>query len=239
MEVRIMLTIAVVAFRESMEMLIVIIALIAYVVKIEKSQLLKYIFIGSFTGLAVSVGCGALVLNQAKSLQGPSRNIFEGAMMLFLCFLILYYMVWMRGQKKFVNMDIEQKYNIRTTGIGFFIFSFLTIFRECTEVIIFMIPLFNESVLTIITGCLIGLGLSSIACYVLYRTSIKINLNILFDILTLILIYIGSIMFGEGLSLLIPYAKDSIEMAGKMIFGLPTLFIFLKGELKAYTKKNS
>lgn len=234
-----MLTIAVVAFRESMEMLIVIIALIAYVVKIGKEQLLKYIFLGSFTGLTVSAGCGAFFLNEAKSLQGPGRDIFEGSMMIFLCFLILYYMVWMRGQKKFVNLDIEQKYNIKTTGFGFFIFSLLTIFRECTEVIIFMIPLFNESVLTIITGCITGLGLSLATCYLLYKTSIKINLNILFDILTLILIYIGSMMFGEGLSLLIPYAKDSIETAGRMIFGLPTLFIFLKEELKAITKKNS
>lgn len=234
-----MLTIAVVAFRESMEMMIVIVALIAYVFKIGKSQLIKYITLGSLTGLIVSTGCGALILKQVKSLQGPARDIFQGTMMIFLCFLILYYMVWIKSEKKFANIDIEQKYNIRTTGIGFFIFSFLTIFRECTEVIIFMIPLFSENILTIIRGCLIGLGLTLIICYLLYRTSIKINVNILFSILTLILIYIGSMMLGEGLSLLLPFEKASIEMAGKMIFGLPTLFIFLRGELKAFTRKNS
>ncbi|MDP4145841.1 MAG: FTR1 family protein [Bacillota bacterium] len=232
-----MLNVITISLRECLEMLIVIVSLLAYVVKIDKKYLMKYIIGGSLAGLGTSIVGGLIVYRQAEQLQGFSKDIFMGSMMLFLCFLILYYMVWIKNQQKFTEMSLEDKYNIKATALGLFAFSLLNVFRECIEIILFILPSIMQS-LSILFGTLIGAALAILIMFLVYKTTLKLSLTIIFDILTLVLIFVGSLMFGEGLSLLIPLKTGSLETAGKLIFALPTLYLFLKGRLRKYIRKN-
>lgn len=233
-----MFNVSIITFRESLEMLIVILALVAYAGKINKKELFKYIFGGAFSGLVVSIVSGAIIFLQARQLEGMARDLFQGAMMIFLSILILYYMVWMKSQTKYEEINLEQKYNIKATAWGFFFFSFLTVFRESIEIIMFIMPTISEKIITIVIGGIVGLALAIILMILVYKAALKVNFKIVFDILTLILIYIGAVLFGEGLMLLIPSGGEAIGFAGNLIFGVPTFYIFLKEKIKTYIKKN-
>jgi high-affinity iron transporter len=232
-----MFNVGIITFREGLEMLVVIMALVAYAGKINRKDLLKFIYGGAISGLGVSILTGAALLLQANKLTGYAGNLFNGSIMIFLALFILYYMVWLRRQSKFENLNIEDKYNVKATGYGFFVFIFLTVFRECFEIIMFTLPTMTVNIWTVIFGSIIGLSLAVILALLIYKAAIKISLKVVFDLLTLFLIYIGAEMFGEGLLELIPSADSSLQTAGMLIFGLPTLFIFLRWKIKDYTNK--
>lgn len=88
----------------------------------------------------------------------------------------------------------------------------------------------------IISGISIGILCALALSYIIFMTSIKLNLYIIFGAMTLILIFIGGSMMGEGLAIILPQIK-SVDVLGRLIFIIPLLFIFLKRELRKYLEK--
>lgn len=232
-----MMNVSIITLRECIEMLIVIVALATYVVKIDKRELLKYIFYGSIGGLAVSLFTSFFLYNQTEYLSGYAKEFFNGSLMIFLSALVVYYIIWMRRQKKNFNLPIDQRYNIKFTGLGLFIFSFLTILRETLEIVIFIIPLLTGNVANIIFGALIGLALSLIIMLIFFKSGLKLNINLLFDIISLMMIYVGASMFGEGLSLIFQNGGPQLEKVGMLAYGVPALFLFVKTMIRDYIRK--
>lgn len=232
-----MLTSLIISFRESFEMLLVIVPLLMYIEKIGYKKLSKFVYAGSISGLAASVSLGVVLYNYLKTLEGYAENIFMGSMQIFVAALIVYYMVWVGGQTKHFGEKIEEKFNFKIKALSLFILAFLTIFRECFEITIFIIPTLVNAPLVILTGIIIGVVCSILLMFIFYKTTINFNINIIFDGLTLVLIFMGAMMFGEGLASLLPSMSKEIETAGKLIFALPSLFIFFKNEIGRYIKK--
>lgn len=232
-----MITTMIIAFRESFEMLLIIVPLLAYVSKIGRSDLKKYIFYGTTTGVALSVGCGVFLFNQAKNLDTAFQQVFQGAMMIFLAALILYSIILLKKQNKVFTTKIDDNMKLTVTAASLFTLAFLTIFRESLEITIFTLPFINEAALTIATGILLGVLVSSALMFVAYKTTLKLSINTIFNALTIILILIGAMLFGEGLAELMPSMGGSAERLGQLIYGVPTLYIFLKDMLKKYVKK--
>lgn len=232
-----MMNVSIITLRECIEMLLIIVALATYVVKLDKRELLKYIFTGAVSGLAVTLISSFLLYTQTEYLSGYAKELFNGSIMIFLSGLVIYYLLWMRRQKKNFNLPIEEKYNVKLTGLGLFIFSFLTVLRESIEIVIFIIPLLTDGIINIVLGAVIGLALSLIVMFLFFKTSLKLNLNILFDVISLMMVYIGASMFGEGLSTLIQSGGAQIEKVGMLVYGLPVLFIFSKSLIKDYIRK--
>lgn len=233
-----MLKVIIISMRESIEMLMVVIALAVYAEKINKRELLKFIYGGAVLGFGVSLLSSVILYNQTKFLEGYAKDLFNGSLMIFLSILVIYYIVWMKRQKKTFNMDISEKYNISMTGFGMLMFSFLTVFRETLEIVMFIIPMLGGSKLIIILGVLIGFAAALTINILIFKSSLKLNLGILFDIISFVMIYIGASMFGEGLALVMPKGTEQIEKVGMLVYGLPVLYLFVKALIKDYIKKN-
>lgn len=232
-----MINVSIITLRECIEMLIVLVALVTYVVKIDKRELAKYIYTGAIAGLGVTLISSFLLYRQTEYLDEYAKELFNGSIMIFLSALVIYYIIWMRRQKKNFNLPIEQKYNVKLTGLGLFVFSFLTVFRESLEIVIFIIPLLTNNLTNIIIGAIIGFALSLVVMFLIFKTSLKLNLNILFDAISFMMIYIGASMFGEGLATIIQNSGPEIEKVGMLAYGLPVLYLFVKTLIKDYIKK--
>lgn len=232
-----MMNVSIITLRECIEMLIVLTALTTYVVKLDKRELTKYIYSGALGGLAISLLASFFLYNQTAYLSGYTKELFNGSVMLFLSAVIVYFIIWMRKQKKNYNLPIEERYNIKLTGLGLFVFSFLTVFRETLEIIIFIIPLLTAGALTIIVGALIGFAMSLLVMLVFYKTSIKLSMGLLFDFISILMIYVGASMFGEGISLIFPSGGAQLEHVGMLAYGVPAFFIFIKIIIKDYIRK--
>lgn len=231
-----MFTIGLITFRETFEMVLIIVPLLAYITRLGRKDLSKYIYMGSTLGLAVSVLIGSFLYVGVGGLSGASKSIFEGSMSFFLCGLILYSIIWIGRQNRTEAISIEAKYKIEPTGIGLLLLSFLSVFRECLELILFSLPLNYLGALNITISILLGVLVTVILSLAIYKSSIGLNINFVFSFITLILVYIGAMMFGEGLEIFLPQISG-IKTVGMMIFGVPMLYLFLKSEIKRYTRK--
>ncbi|PRR77073.1 Ferrous iron permease EfeU [Clostridium liquoris] len=226
-----------ITFRESLEMLLIIVPLLVYLNKMDRTDLSKYIYGGCISGALASVLVGKILISTINTLEGPIHQLFLGSMMIFLAALILYSIVLVSKDNKNLTLNITEKYDVKLKGFSLFLLSFITIFRESLEIVIFLLPLALADPLNIILGVVLGILLSLALAYIIFKSSIKLNIYIIFVVLTLILIIIGGYMTGEGLALLFPAYGKSVELLGKLIFTIPLLYIFLKRELRKYLKK--
>ena len=218
-------------------MLLVIVPLLIYVSKVGRKDLRKYIYYGGTTGVALSVGCGVFLFDQAKNLDTAFQQVFQGVMMIFLAGLILYSIILLKRQKKVFTTNIDENTKLTVTAVSLFTLTFLTIFRESLEITIFTLPFINEAALTIAVGIILGVLVSSALMVIVYKTTIKLSIDTIFNALTIILILIGAMLFGEGLAELNPSMGTAAERLGQLIYGIPTLYIFLKDMIKKYIKK--
>lgn len=232
-----MLTIAIIAFRESLEMFLILVPLVAYLKKLDKSSLAKNIYFGSFAGFLTSVVLGSLLYGQAQNLAGYAKNLFEGSIMLIVAGLILYNLVMIGSKKVKSSANIEEDYRVAANAYSLFILAFLTVFRESLEIIMFGLPMFEVGALIIAMGLAIGVLASSAITIVIYKTSVKLNIGLLFSIITLALIFVGSLMFGEGIAELLKVEDESIILAGRLVYAIPCLYFFFKNTTKKYIKK--
>jgi high-affinity iron transporter len=226
----------IITFRECLEMLLIIVPLLVYLSKIDRRDLSKNIFLGCGAGALTSIFTAIFLFGQVEKMQGYVQQMFLGFTMIFLAALILYSIVWVSSQNKKLTLDITEKYDIKLTGFSLFLLSFVTIFRESLEIIMFLLPIATQSPIMIISGISIGILCALALSYIIFKTSLKLNVYIIFSALTLILIFIGGRLLGEGMAIILPQVK-SVEMLGSFIYIIPLLFIFLKKELRKYLKK--
>lgn len=232
-----MITPMIVAFRECLEMLLIIVPILVYLHKINRVDLSKYIYSGCVLGILTTLVTGGLILGQVTSLVGYSKEFFEGSMMLFIAGLVLYNIVWLGKQRKNITLDANEKHISNITGTGLFLLGFLTIFRESLEIVMFLLPFVNEPISKLVIGIVVGIVISIILGYLIFKTTLKLNINVIFSIISLTLIFIGGMLFGEGLYQVFPFLGQSIETAGQWVFTIPLLFLFIKREIKRYMKK--
>jgi high-affinity iron transporter len=232
-----MYTIALIAFRESLEMFLILVPLIAYLAKVNKRNLTKYIYWGSSTGFLLSAILGTLLYGKAQSLAGYSKNLFEGSILLIVAGLILYNLIIIGSKKTKSFANIEEDYNVSASANSLFILAFLTVFRESLEIIMFGLPMFNVGALNIGISLVLGVLASSLITIVIYRTSLKLNIGVLFSIITLVLIFIGSLMFGEGIAELTAIDDEAVIGVGRIVYAVPCLYFFIKNITKSYIKK--
>lgn len=221
-----------IVFRESFEVLIFIISLMTYVKRLKNARLFKFIGLGSVAGIILSSATGFLIYERLQLLQGLARQIFEGSMMIFVSILIAYSFLFMSRIDKNQEVDIEQKYNLQPTGFSMFVIPFIVVYRESLEAIMMLLPLvYNPRAAA---GIIFGLTLAIILALCIYRFALKFNISFVFTVMTAVFIYVGAMLFGEGIASLLPQSSGGIASAGKLIYAIPAVYLFIKGELKRY-----
>lgn len=234
-----MITPMIITFRESLEILLVIVPLMTYLFKIDRKNLFRSLLSGCTFGALTTIVLGVILSLTTGRLTGYSRELFLGSTMLFLAGLILYNIVLINKQdKQYTSQDNDIDYNSANASFSIFLLGYLTVFRETLEILIFILPLLNENFIGMVGGITLGAIISIGVMYLLYKTTAKLSVRVIFSILTFMLIVIGASLFGEGLGILMP-SMSSLETAGKLIYGIPLGYFFLKKESKKYLKKKS
>lgn len=231
-----MITSLLITFRESLEIYIFILPLIIYMYKIGKPQESKRIYLGLATGLLLTVLTGIGLNMFFSTLEGGAMDLVEAGLQLFLSMLIIYALVILQNlNKNYDFLKVDENISIKSTSL--YILALITVFREGLEVVVFTLPNIITSPILTISGMFIGIAVSTIIMLLMFKTTIKININIIFVFSALFLIYIGAECFGEALMYFFPNLGLTV-MAGEILYALPMLYLFIKAQLKRYIKKN-
>lgn len=208
------------SFRESFEAALVVGIILAYLLQSGRKDLSKFVYSGALLGFIVSVVGGFIGFREAKTLGDESEEVFQGVMMLVASGLIAYFIVWMGNQASNISSGIKNKVESNTNVIGLFVLGFLSVFREGMELVIFTLTKISDKASDVAFGSTFRIVLAAILAYIIFKSSIKFNLKLIFKVLGLILIYIGAEMFSEGILKFVTL-DDIFEVIFMAVFIIP------------------
>lgn len=210
-----------VLIREGLEALLVVAAIVAYLVKSDNKRFVKWIYLGVLVGL-LGAGLVAVIFVFAFGGSGPIQEIMEGTCALIAMGMLLWTSNWMLNKSSVEawNRYIRKKTEAAVadaeaaasadnvtlkTVVSLAMLSFLAVFREGAETVIFYESIYTMSRDT--RGMWIG-GLTAavvlVGIFLLFRfTSVKIPIGPFFLVTSILMSVLVVVFAGGGVHSLI------------------------------------
>ncbi|MFG0251200.1 MAG: FTR1 family protein [Phycisphaeraceae bacterium JB051] len=196
----------VILFREGIEAMLVVAALVAYLRRSGYAHKVKVIWGGVVAALICSVGA-AWLLNVVIQASGSNKEALEGGTMLLAAVVMIYVSFWLTAKsdadrwKSFIKQNMDKAIG---SGGMFALGSvaFLAVFREGAETILFYQALIGGS-----TGQLnaiwAGMGIAVVALAIVYvivrYASIRLPLRLFFSATAILLFAMAFVFAGQAI----------------------------------------
>ena len=143
--VKIMIAQFLLVFRESLEALLIISIMLAYLIKTDNSDSKRYIWYGSGIALGTSVITGIAIWMVYGGLSSVFQKLFEGGAALIAVVVLSTMIYWMATQGRKIQQDIHNKMDtllVKGGQVTLISFAFVAVFREGLETVLFLTPFF-------------------------------------------------------------------------------------------------
>ncbi len=199
------------AFREVLEAALITAIILAYLARTKRNPLTRYAWYGVYLAVAASFVLGASVLLIYGSLVGPAKALFEGIAALIAVFVLSSMIYWMATKGKEIRMEVEKRLEtIVTRGATFSLtsFSFIVVFREGLETVLFLTPFLVDDAVGTLIGAFLGVMASLALAYAIFVVGMKINIRRFFYFTSILLVLLAGGLAGYGIHELTEYSKD-------------------------------
>ncbi|MGE9293842.1 MAG: FTR1 family iron permease [Puniceicoccales bacterium] len=193
-------------FREGIEAMLVVAALVAYLRRSGYSDKVKVIWWGCGLALLASVAA-AWLLNSVIKASGANREVLEGVTMLIAAVVLIYVSYWLTAKKDadrwqaFVKDKMDKAIGEGSLfALGFV--AFLAVFREGAETILFYQALMAGS-LGQGNAIWAGIGLAAVGLVIVYGfvrlASVRLPLRLFFGATAILLFVMAFVFVGQGI----------------------------------------
>ncbi len=192
--------------REGFEAVLIIIVLLTILRAMNQPEAIKWVHAGWIAAVAVGIvawfASGALL-----QMSGLSRELMEGAISLFAVAVLIYVGFWLHRytEMKRWRAFLEEKLRHGLTKgnfIGLAVVSFLAVFREAFEVVLFLRAIWidlDPSGQTVAgVGVLSSFALLAILSYFAVKQSKKLPLSKLFSVCSWTMMILAVVLAGKG-----------------------------------------
>ncbi len=204
------------AFREALEAALIIAIILAYLARTKRNPLTRYAWYGVYLAVAASLVFGVLIWFVYGSLSGPTKALFEGVAALVAVFVLSSMIYWMANKGKELKVEVEKRLKaIATRGatLALTSFSFIVVFREGFETVLFLTPFLVEDAVGTLIGAFLGVVASLALAYVVFVVGIKINIRKFFYFTSILLVLLAGGLAGYGVHELVEYSeKTGVEL---------------------------
>ncbi len=199
------------AFREALEAALITAIILAYLARTKRNPLTRYAWYGVYLAVAASFVLGASVWLIYGSLVGPAKALFEGVAALIAVFVLSSMIYWMATKGKEIKMEVEKRLEtIVTRGatLALTSFSFIVVFREGLETVLFLTPFLVDDAVGTLIGAFLGVVASLALAYAIFVVGMKINIRRFFYFTSILLVLLAGGLAGYGIHELTEYSKD-------------------------------
>ena len=195
--------------REGVEALLIVLALVSGLKAANQKKGLKWVYAGAVAGNLASIVIAVVLQKLFPAVSsGTNREIIEGFVGIFAVIMMIGIGVWLHSKSSLKAWKdyMDRKMNVvLSTGsfISMFALSFLAVFREGAETILFyagILPLI--SVQNLITGISAAVIILIIIALALTYASSKIKVHRVFFILTWMIYFLAFKMLGVSIHML-------------------------------------
>ncbi|HEX8535091.1 MAG TPA: FTR1 family protein, partial [Allosphingosinicella sp.] len=193
--------------REGLEALLVVIAMIAFLRKAERPEVLPYVHGGWSTALATGAATWAIA-TYFVSISGASRELTEGFGALLAAVVLVSVGVWMHGKSQAEEWRryIQEKMGrALSRGSAWFLFglAFVVVYREVFETILFYAALWTpDNGGTILAGALAGVAVLAIVAWAMLRYSRRLPITEFFRYSAILIAILAVVLAGKGIGAL-------------------------------------
>lgn len=193
--------------REGLEALLIVVAMLAFLRKAERTDALPYVHGGWIAALAAG-GLTWLAATYLVSITGASRELTEGFGSIIAAVVLVSVGIWMHGKS---HADAWQKYikehvsKALSRGSAWFLFllAFLVVYREVFETILFYAALWSQGAgLAMIAGVATGALLLALVGWLLLRMSVRLPIGKFFAWSSILIAVLAVVLAGKGVAAL-------------------------------------
>jgi high-affinity iron transporter len=193
--------------REGLEALLIVVAMIAFLRKAGRDDAVRYVHVGWLLALAAGAVTWAIA-TYVIAVSGASREVTEGLSSLFAAAVLLGVGIWMHQKsvggrwQAYLRAKLSAALDRRSV-IFLFGLSFVAVYREVFETILFYTALWSEGQKPAIgAGLLAGAVTLMAVAWVLLRTSRRLPIGTFFAASSLLIAVLALILTGEGMQAL-------------------------------------
>lgn len=198
------------AFREALEAALITAIILAYLRRTKRSLLTRYVWYGFWLAIAANFALGASIWFVYGGLSGPTKALFEGVAALIAVFVLSSMIYWMARKGKVLKMEVEKKIDAAATRgatLALSSFSFIVVFREGLETVLFLTPFLFEDAIGTLVGAFLGIAASLALAYIVFIVGMKINIRKFFYFTSILLVLLAGGLAGYGVHELAEYSE--------------------------------
>jgi high-affinity iron transporter len=218
--------------REGLEAILVLAAIAAFLIKSGRRDGLKHLHAGWIVALLLGVATW-IASSTLLEISGAQREVTEGVTALLSAVVLLYAGYWLHSRsyasrwQSFIGGQVSAALSRRTL-FGIALISFLAVYREVFETVLFMQALWVQAEAASRSGLVAGVAAAgvvlAILAWVISRYSARLPLKLFFSLSSLFLAALAVIFTGKGVAAL--QAAGKLPADALAISGIPSLGIY-------------
>ncbi|MBC3871870.1 FTR1 family protein [Undibacterium oligocarboniphilum] len=193
--------------REGIEALLVVVAMIAFLKRAERKDVLPYVHAGWIAALAAG-GLTWVAATYLVTFSGASREMTAGYSSLFAAVILLSVGIWMHQKslagrwQQYVKDKLSSALNKRS-AVMLFLLSFVTVYREVFETVLFYAALWSDgNGGYLLIGLLVGIVILAVIAVVLLRTTARLPISQFFAVSSALVAILAFVLVGKGITAL-------------------------------------
>ena len=193
--------------REGLEALLIVIAMIAFLRKANRTEVMPYVHAGWVGALVAGVFTWG-VATYLVSISGASRELTEGFAALFAAVVLLFVGIWMHGKsqagawQRYIREKLSHALSKRSAWF-LFLLSFVVVYREVFETVLFYAALWSQgNGKAILAGAAVASVILAGLAWAMLRYSRKLPVTQFFAISSALISVLAVVLAGKGIAAL-------------------------------------
>jgi high-affinity iron transporter len=211
--------------REGLEALLIVVAMLAFLRKADRAEMVRPVHYGWAVALAAGVATW-WAATHLVSVSGASREITEGFGSILAALILLFVGIWMHGKaqadewQRYIRAKVGQALS-RKSAWFLFLLSFVAVYREVFETILFFAALSAEGrTAALLGGALAGLVVLALVAIAMFRFSRRLPIGKFFAYSSALIAVLAVVLAGKGVA-----ALQEAGMLGVTPVGLPRVSV--------------
>ena len=193
-----------IGLREGLEATLVVVILVAYLVKSDRTSLLGRIWAGVAIAVGVSLAFGALLTFGPRGLSFEALEAIGGTLSIVAVGFVTWMVMWMARSARSLSGDLKGQVDKAAAAGGaasLVLVAMLAVGREGLEtaLVLWAATAAADSTTGPLVGAALGIGTAVVLGYLFYRGAVKINLSKFFTWTGAILILVAAGVLAYGI----------------------------------------
>jgi high-affinity iron transporter len=167
-----------IGLREGLETAIVVSILVAFLVKSDRRDALKWVWLGVAAAIAMTITVFLVIQLGENTISGLGAEAIAGVASLVAVVIVTTMVLWMRKAAASISGELRSGMSqaLETGGVAVALLAFLAVGREGVETALFMVGYAEAETLWPLIGLIVGVLIATAIAYGMYAGAVRINL---------------------------------------------------------------